>query len=278
MSMFGKIISLFGGGAADEEENPLPQEKEKPAASFYFNLEEVTGKTPIVLRVMTVADGHGRLSCEEVKTAMKEYEAKTGKSGDFDFIFFLGDNTPDDIEVALHTWKKTCYSSKTKFFGIVGNHDSKNLLRETDVEDLHGKVQFVYNEDGAVTIGGFGGCAKYKDESDRLLLTETEQLQIAESLKQCDILLAHDKPNFETPSDEQNDAHRGMTGLGFYIEHKFPKIVLHGHLHERSITKHWGTAVKCCYRVECFDLPLPMQFPTPEVAIFRMPSESDIMR
>ena len=83
----------------------------------------------------------------------------------------------------------------------------------------------------------------------------------------ADILITHDKPYFEKPSEEEyeglcTDAHMGLYGIGKYIMENRPKYIIHGHLHKRDIKQiiysdsDKRSVLRCCYKTEYFSLYL----------------------
>lgn len=232
------------------------------------------------MEILTVADCHGRLRESEL------LETLDGRKPDV--IFFLGDNEYNDIECVKENLKGI------QMFGILGNHDSPDILERTEIENLHLKI---VSYDGFL-IGGFGGSIRYKNDSSHLLFTNEESEELLKDFPYADILITHDKPCFrtvkhkeekeqeqeeipktlfqrirelfakpdtksyeETEEPEEPDselitvtAHSGLTGIAEYAEQKRPKYILHGHLHEPSSEMHCGTAIRCCYRTEYFTL------------------------
>ncbi len=192
--------------------------------------------------VMTVADCHDRVTEKEVREQMKN-------AGKIDAVLFLGDNTAGDIECVLSVLPKDI-----PLYGIVGNHDQKDLLKSNSqwgVEDLHCRA-----ENGAVNIGGFAGSIKYKEALNYPLFTNEESIALLSDMPYADILITHDKPCFDNPSPETIHSHSGLKGIAEYIREKKPKAVLHGHLHDRYVLKAGDTYIRCCYRVEVFSIDI----------------------
>lgn len=183
------------------------------------------------IHALVIADGHGSLMQAEIQEALQ------GEAPDI--VFFLGDNTHEDIDAVQDILRDV------PMIGVHGNHDFHGTLEEHHIQDLHGQVI----EWNGFTIGGFGGSIRYKEDSRYVMFTNEESEQIMSQMPKCDLLLTHDKPCFETP--KYIHAHAGLTGIGQYIETNHPAICLHGHLHEKNIQMHaGGTIIRCCHRAE----------------------------
>ena len=208
----------------------------------------------VPLRVMTIADCHGTLHKQELILAYKGEKP--------DIIFFLGDNYMEDLELCLDFFNEQGMKDVLKV-GIVGNHEDKTLLSRpmfrAHIRNIDRTV--IYHK--GLRIGGFPGCIKYKDEDDIYQLwTNQESEDLLKDFAPVDIFVCHDQPAWERPS--LIDAHSGLTGIGKYIQKNNPKVMLHGHLHERyesSVSCRAGlfkkkqeTKIFCCYRAESFDL------------------------
>lgn len=238
----GLLSRLFGFS----EDDDAGEVTERP----HLNPEELLMDAPdcvnsdfrICLNVLTIADGHGKLMQRDIKKVLDEHPNP-------DVVFFLGDNTSEDIEAVLELVPK-----HVKMYGVVGNHDFKDVLepykdRITDVSEYSYATGNMTSETD-YTIGGLAGSLRYKPDDRYVMLSNEESEAILERKPEVDILITHDKPCFSVP--ETLTAHSGLTGIGKYIIEKMPKIVLHGHLHERY-TKRWGkTIIRSCYGVEMF--------------------------
>lgn len=196
----------------------------------------------ICLDVMTVADTHGNLMQKDVMKAL------SGNPNP-DVVFFLGDNYPDDIEAVLEVVPK-----HIRMYGVAGNHDFKDILTPYS-ERIIDVSKNCYSTGGMVgvtgySVGGLSGSIRYKDDECYAMLTNEESNAIMEDKPQVDILITHDKPCFTLP--EKITSHSGLTGIGNYILRAKPKIVLHGHLHEKYIKRMGDTIIRSCYGVETF--------------------------
>lgn len=186
---------------------------------------------------MAIADTHGKL----MQKVLIAQLAKTIP----DVVFFLGDVFYSDIEAVMDC-KELANIPKV---GIIGNHDSHDILKEFGIGDLHLKT----TEICGYKVGGFGGSIKYKDDISYLMYTNKQSEEVLANFEPCDILITHDKPCFKKPLIVH--AHSGLTGIAKYIERCEPKYVLHGHVHDRNLTYFKETAIRCCYNVETIELP-----------------------
>lgn len=191
------------------------------------------------MTIMTIADCHGKLKKNDIKPKLNH---------DIKAVFLLGDNTPDDIRLAL-----SMLPDNIPIYGVTGNHDYKAIYEPfSRITELNGRN----TELNGIIIGGISGSLRYKYDDYYSLISNEESIRILKDLPYCDILIAHDKPCFETIKDDLYDAHAGLKGIGEYILKKKPKYVLHGHLHVPSVTKKKHTKIRCCYGVEVFNLIL----------------------
>lgn len=191
-----------------------------------------------VLKVMTVADGHGRLMERDL---VQLFEQK----GLPEVVFLLGDNFISDINSLLYLLPKGI-----PIYGIAGNHDAANLLSDYErITDLHCKTADL---DGGIKVGALAGSIRYKPDPYFTMFTNEEALELMKDMPYCDILITHDKPCFTLP--DTITSHSGLLGIGRYVLEKRPHIVLHGHLHEPYIKRLDNTIIKCCYGAEIFDV------------------------
>lgn len=225
------------------------------------------------MKALVIADTHGKLMQRELK------EVITQKP---DIMFLLGDISSDDLDAiqSFHLLKDVTV------FGVVGNHEDPDILSQHSITDIH-RITYCYN---GITIGGYGGSIKYKDTDFYMLHTNDESEQELAKLEVCDILICHDKPCFQRQPAPRKDkikkessltfweklfgrkqedeefedaeqekpivvhAHSGLTGLGQYIERAKPRLVLHGHIHDRTKTMHGSTEIRCCYGIELIEI------------------------
>lgn len=135
--------------------------------------------------ILTVADCHGQLHEDKL------LETLAGRTPDV--IFFLDDNDANDIECVQANIKNV------NMYGVIGNHDYRDILKDYGIEDLHMKI---VNFDGFL-IGGCGGTVKYKSDSSKLMFTNEESENLFASFPKCDILITHDRPCFRAEKQQK---------------------------------------------------------------------------
>jgi Icc-related predicted phosphoesterase len=109
--------------------------------------------------------------------------------------------------------------------GVHGNHDEPDLLREVDVQDLHGKRTSL----GGMTFAGFEGCVRYGGGGP-YHYTQREASKLARRLPAADVLLSHCPP-LGINDDPDDPAHVGFEGLLDWVRRHRPHHLLHGHTH-----------------------------------------------
>lgn len=194
--------------------------------------------------ILTIADGHGTLSKEEINSALLDHEP--------DVVFFLGDNFENDLSLALSVIDER-FPGFNDYFGIIGNHDTWDALSKfPQIKYIHHNVVPFRG----IAIGGLSGSIKYKNRPDLAMLTNSESEKACKNMALCDIFITHDKPCFTKPKDNNEEftsnSHSGLTGIGEYIKEKEPLLVLHGHIHDRYIKKYNNTIIRSCYKAERF--------------------------
>lgn len=221
------------------------------------------------MQILVVADTHGDLRVADITQEMEK--------ADIDAVFTLGDVSPRDIKLLQAKFK-------VPFFGVGGNHDAWNTLKDCGVQDLHARV-IRWN---GIVIAGFGGSLKYKLSPEYMLFTEEEAEDILRQMPECDILLTHAAPKYrenkekfpeekktlksyvnlvlgkkpkhdDSISSPENPLN-GLYGIGEYIHQKHPQFVLHGHLHQPNVswesTDYGITCVRCFNKLELFELEI----------------------
>lgn len=143
---------------------------------------------------------------------------------DIDAIITLGDLTYFEIR------DLESINSVPKL-GVYGNHDARGYMEQLGIINLDSKV---YQING-ITLVGFEGSIRYKENPDAIMLTQEESLLKAESLPNADILICHSPP-FGI-HDQDDLPHNGLNGINRYIEKHSPKHMLHGHTYVPKGTK-----------------------------------------
>ena len=163
-------------------------------------------------RALIITDTHGHIR-NSLHTFLEDVE-------NVDIIFTLGDIDFRDHE-ELKNIKKIKDIPK---FGVLGNHDYFNDLKNNGIESIHGKL-ITYN---GIRITGMYGSYKYKN-TDAPMLTDEESEQFAALIPECDLFLTHD---WNKHKEIKNDSHKGLSGITKYILRCQPKYHIHGHIHE----------------------------------------------
>jgi uncharacterized protein len=125
--------------------------------------------------------------------------------------------------------------------GVHGNHDPPDLLREVEVDDLHGRRTTL----GGLTFAGFEGCVRYRRDGGPYQYTQRAGTKMARRLPGAEVLLTHCPP-LGINDDPDDPAHVGWEGLRDWVERHEPRHLLHGHTHPlgaRLVTRHGPTLV-----------------------------------
>lgn len=249
MGFLNIVKNLFSSDGTDKEEDVLNENvhttnRKEIAENELYNIKSFISHKRIIINVLTIADCHGSL---------REYELVSKTLVRPDIVFLLGDNDFGDLDCIVRFFNEKYPDAKIPLLGLSGNHNDPNLLKDEfsgKIIDLHKNI-FIFND---IRIGGFSGSIRYKPDTRFTMFTNEESEKMLSELVNCDILLTHDKPCFEEP--KEINSHSGLTGIGTYIKERKPSIVLHGHLHDRYIENYKETQIRCCYRVENFQIEM----------------------
>ena len=141
----------------------------------------------------------------------------------YDIIFVLGDISDYYLKLISD------YAAKNNIpiCGVVGNHDKWNYLEKNHIVDVHMRnIEY-----GDILIGGFSGCAQYKEDKSSPQFTQLQAMVLLSAYEKVDIFLSHNSPtNINIGTDE------GFVGIYNYIITQKPKYVLHGHQHVNKET------------------------------------------
>lgn len=124
--------------------------------------------------------------------------------------------------------------------GVHGNHDPPGLLREVEVDDLHGRRTSL----GGLTFAGFEGCVRY-GRGGAHHYTQRAAAKLARRLPGADVLISHCPP-LGINDDPGDPAHVGFEGLRDWVERHEPRHLLHGHTHPvggRVVSRYGNTRV-----------------------------------
>lgn len=166
------------------------------------------------LKILFITDTH---NCLAYTDKFLNY-LKSIKSTDYDICLLLGDLSGLDIDEIKQI------IPDDKLFGIVGNHDSIDVLEKNGIKNINGKVITCKN----VRIAAIMGSNRYK-EGTYGMQTQEESLELAEKMEQADILISHDKAYIY---DRNDNVHDGLKGITYYIYKNHIPLHIHGHLHE----------------------------------------------
>jgi Icc-related predicted phosphoesterase len=122
-------------------------------------------------------------------------------------------------------WIESLAGLRRPRLGVHGNHDPPDLLREVEVEDLHGRRTSLCG----LTFAGFEGCVRYGHGGPHHY-TQKAAAKLARKLPAADVLLAHCPP-LGINDDPDDPAHVGFEGLLDWVERHEPRHLLHGHTH-----------------------------------------------
>jgi Icc-related predicted phosphoesterase len=122
-------------------------------------------------------------------------------------------------------WIESLAGVRVPRIGVHGNHDPPELLREVEVDDIHGKRVSVRG----MTFAGFEGCVRYGHGGPHHY-TQRQASKLARRLPGADVLLAHCPP-LGINDDPDDPAHVGFEGLLDWVERHEPRHLLHGHTH-----------------------------------------------
>jgi uncharacterized protein len=109
--------------------------------------------------------------------------------------------------------------------GVHGNHDPPDLLREVEVDDLHGRRTSVRG----MTVAGFEGCVRYGRGGPHHY-TQRQVARLARRLPAAEVLICHCPP-LGINDDPDDPAHVGFEGLRAWVDRHRPRHLLHGHTH-----------------------------------------------
>jgi Icc-related predicted phosphoesterase len=150
-----------------------------------------------------------------------------------DAVFCLG-----DLDRA---WIESLMTLDVPRFGVHGNHDPDDLLRELEIDDLHLRRTQL---GGDLTAAGFEGCVRYQRKGAHQY-TQREANKMIKRLPAADVLLCHCPP-LGINDDPEDPAHIGFEALREWVDHHHPRHVLHGHTHPlpgRTVTRYGDTHV-----------------------------------
>lgn len=171
---------------------------------------------PSKIRMLIITDTHGYLPPDIARLKDMQYDA----------CFLLGDIYQSDLD------RLRSLLDLDKTYGIIGNHNYLNFLRDNGIRDIHGQAITVND----ITFAGWGGSIKYKAPIELGFDGEfngISSIDFARTLPKADVLLSHDSPLL----DNRALPHSGIRGISWYLEQNHVPLNIHGHLHQNRIDK-----------------------------------------
>lgn len=184
------------------------------------------------LKILAIADLHHWEESEIVRIGSLEY----------DCCCLLGDIPEDAIGAIREQVNKP-------LFGVLGNHDTYGMLRNSGVEDIDKRAVVV----NGVTFAGLGGSHRYKFGEIYPMLTQDESICAAALVPPCDILISHDTAFHAMKRIDE--AHCGLKGISRYIKTNKPKLNIFGHYHTNANISYKGSILMCVFRCALISFP-----------------------
>ena len=200
---------------------------------LYAKFGDCKEYTPFGINILFITDTH---NCLAYTDKYLNY-LKSIKTTDYDICLVLGDVSGLDIDAIK------CIIPNEKLFGIVGNHDSMDLMDVNGITNINGKVI----ECKGIKIAAIMGSNRYK-QGNYGMMTQEESIELAEKMESADILISHDKPYIW---DRNDDVHDGLKGITYYIYKNHIPIHIHGHLHEEfeEVLKNGSKSI-CLFQIK----------------------------
>jgi uncharacterized protein len=162
------------------------------------------------------------------------------RGGRADVLLSLGDIADAVILQAAEAWQ--CSS----VLAVKGNHDADAPF-PAPIFDLHLRTM----ELGGLRFGGLNGCWQYKPRGHFLYFQEEVEAFLA-AFPTVDVFISHNSPR--RVHDCEDDIHTGFAGLNSYIERTAPRLLLHGHQHQKRETLVGRTRVVGIFGWRLMDL------------------------
>ena len=137
--------------------------------------------------ILVICDTHGSLIKPELLSETIPFAQPP------EAIFLLGDVLYSDLCLI-----KSVFPDVPKF-GVPGDHDDLALLEQFGVTNVHNKI-VNWND---ITVGGYGGSIRYRQDAPYLMHTQEEAMQELSTLCTCDILLTHASPYFAEEQERE---------------------------------------------------------------------------
>lgn len=191
-----------------------------PKKHINFNFPKVT--------ILFVADTHG--TAQSVPWNEPELP---------DVVITLGDIFPQELFII----KQWTYERNIPIYGVCGNHDSPDALKNAEIIDLHKAVAFI---DGGISVAGWGGTIRYK-KGDYFMYDKKESWRIGSRMPKADILISHDYYKHK----DSNYYKSGQMAISKYLVDNRVPLHFYGHLHDPNINiLPNGTRSECIFGFE----------------------------
>lgn len=199
----------------------------------------------MTFKILAIADLHWDLSPDELQIVQSANQT-------CDLCICLGDIQLDQLRIIKR-------NVNIPIIGVLGNHDTQDLLDDADIENAHGKLVEIQG----LKIAGLSGAPKYTERPHRILYTQEEIENILKNISTvpADILISH-SGSYNKNADK---SHIGFRAIDDYMKKVRPAYVIHGHDHvpskkiEKFIWKRNGRRVVtqiCVFRVEVIEIVL----------------------
>lgn len=167
---------------------------------------------------------------------------------DCDIIIFLGDINATPIRYIIQ------HFGNKEYFGVLGNHDDKNLYDSINkinklykipsVENIHLKLINKNN----ITFTGLEGSEFYGNHPG---FTQEEALNL--NIPKADIFFSHETGYHYIKEDIDDPIHQGFKTISKYIKEQKPKYHFFGHHHVNCEFKIGNTYCYGIYGCSLFD-------------------------
>lgn len=199
----------------------------------------------MIFKILAIADLHWDLSTEELQMIQAANQT-------CDLCICLGDIPLDQLRIIKR-------NVSIPIIGVLGNHDTQDLLDDVDIENAHGKIAEIQG----LKVAGLSGAPKYTERPHRILYTQEEAKNILENMSSvpADILISH-SGSYNKNADK---SHIGFRAIDDYMKNMRPAYVIHGHDHvpSKKIKKYFWkrnnrrtVTEVCVFRVEVIEIVL----------------------
>ena len=170
-------------------------------------------------------------------------------------IIFLGDINSLALQYVCNTFPNI------PVYGVLGNHDTKNLIDVTNshLELSKGVLREHFDfpivnlnlnriETNEISFCGFEGSVTYREHS----VGYTQEEALSFDIPKADILFSHETGD-TSPCAKKDSVHNGYTAISKYIKEKQPRYHIFGHHHQNISFKIGKTKCFCVYGCSLFN-------------------------